>query len=146
MRLEKVFGLNSRDRQLKKKDEPEIMLSFFLASLLSHSLPSSPIAPSVEWLGDKGRLYCRDPTLPWDRALTTRSLPRVEGSVIFLLCEGWRLNTHIHLWMYINFISRTTAGDEPLIIWICKLISFLLPSSSSSSVSFPLFLPGSFLE
>lgn len=48
MRLEKVFGLNSRDRQLKKKDEPEIMLSFFLASLLSHSLPSSPIAPSVE--------------------------------------------------------------------------------------------------
>lgn len=48
MRLEKVFGLNSRDRQLKKKDEPEIMLSFLLASLLSHSLPSSPIAPSVE--------------------------------------------------------------------------------------------------
>ena len=93
----------------KEKDEPEIMLPFSLASLLSHSLPSFLIALSVEWLGDKERLYCRDPSLPWDRALTTCSLPRVESSVIFFLCEGWRLNTHIHLWMYVNFISRTTC-------------------------------------
>lgn len=29
---------------------------------------------------------------------------RMDVSAIFLLCAGWRLDTHLYLQMYVNFI------------------------------------------